>query len=98
MFHDVPDRQLDTSLSKSALVESLLEGWDTLAVDQCTKARKCWGDCDCDAHCLMFKRYFFDRAQNCRRGTKSEQKTVLKDHLIPQFFLKAVIPFPVQKR
>ena len=100
MFCDVPDRQLDTSLSKSArtLLEHILEGWDTLVVDQCSKACKYWGEYNCDARCLMFERYFFDRVQNCRRGTKSERKAVLKDHLIPQFFLEAVIPFPVQKR
>ena len=80
------------------MLECILEGWDTLAADQCSKARKYWGECDCDARCLMFERYYYDCVQNCRRGTKSERKTVLKDHLIPQFLLEAVIPFPVQKR
>ena len=100
VFHDVPERQLDDSLSKSAraLLECILEGWDMLAADQCSKARKHWGECDCEARCLMFERYYYDRVQNCRRGTKSERKAVLKDHLIPQFFLEAVIPFPIQKR
>ena len=100
VFHDVPERQLDDSLNKSsrALLEYVLEGWDALAADQCSRARKCWGEHDCEARCLMFERYYYDRVQNCRRGTKSERKAVLKDYLIPQFFLEAVIPFPIQKR
>ena len=94
VFCNAPEQQLDTALSKleHSMMESLLEGWDTFAVDQCTKARKHWGHHDCDDRCLMFECYFFDRVQNCRRGTKSERKTVLKDHLIPQFFLEAAIP------